>query len=89
MVKASKAIKAFYSKMEHKTCLARVLHRVAGRNRKMFFENRFSNNICGNRKKFSSFKTVLFDNHRSILFQNIMHTIIVQYNNFSDKKTII
>lgn len=36
MVKAGKAIKVFYSKMEHVTCLAHGLHRVAEEIRKHF-----------------------------------------------------
>jgi len=36
MVKAGKAIKVFYSKMEHVTCLAHALHRVAEEIRKNF-----------------------------------------------------
>ncbi|KAE9529999.1 hypothetical protein AGLY_011461 [Aphis glycines] len=38
MVKAGKNIKAFYSKMEHVTCLAHSLHRVAEEIRKKFPE---------------------------------------------------
>jgi hypothetical protein len=36
MVKAGRAIKVFYSKMEHVTCLAHALHRVAEEIRKHF-----------------------------------------------------
>jgi len=34
-------------------------------------------------KCFSAFKTLLSDNHRSFLFENIMHTLIIQYNKFN------
>jgi hypothetical protein len=36
MVKAGKALKLIYSKMEHVTCLAHVLHRVAKEIRNIF-----------------------------------------------------